>query len=199
MLIDHDIPFCSNYSAIIFNHRVSGKSRRVSEMQYAKIYFSKSFDNNFQIFHNHSWFRSIIVVISVFVQYSLESNLIPARTMIAEKLFCFSLETGAFVVAGVQLFFSSISLIVGSISLHYKDDLIDAILRRNAARSDDERSPEFLQSQRNLTSFCELVCLSFCKQYLSINSCSYWIGFRHYRCLCCRQYCLWLVHGLWNH
>ncbi|KAL5288414.1 hypothetical protein ACFFRR_008946 [Megaselia abdita] len=47
--------------------------------------------------------------------------------MKSEKLFCLSLETGALVVSGIQLFFCSFSLIIGSISLSHKDDLINAI------------------------------------------------------------------------
>lgn len=72
--------------------------------------------------------------------------------MKSEKLFCLSLETGALVVSGIQLFFCSISLIITSISLHYKDDLIDAILAK--ANSTGEIDAD---EQRNLVALCELV------------------------------------------
>lgn len=48
--------------------------------------------------------------------------------MKSEKLCCLSLETGAIVIAGIQMFFCTISLIIGSISMSHKEDLVDNII-----------------------------------------------------------------------
>lgn len=44
------------------------------------------------------------------------------------KLCCLSLETGALVVAGVQMFFCTVSLIIGAISMNHEDYLVDNLM-----------------------------------------------------------------------
>ncbi|KAL5288413.1 hypothetical protein ACFFRR_008945 [Megaselia abdita] len=59
--------------------------------------------------------------------------------MKSERLFCLSLETGAIVVAVIEMFFSSMSLISGVTGLQKKDYVVSAILNSTNNHSDKSR------------------------------------------------------------
>ncbi|KAL5278724.1 hypothetical protein ACFFRR_003380 [Megaselia abdita] len=74
--------------------------------------------------------------------------------MKSERLFCLSLETGAIVVAVIEMFFSSMSLISGVTGLQKKDYVVSAILNSTNNHSDKSRESfahcEFLENKKYL-------------------------------------------------
>ncbi|KAL5288410.1 hypothetical protein ACFFRR_008944 [Megaselia abdita] len=48
-----------------------------------------------------------------------------------KKVCCLSLETGAIVVAGIQMFLCAISLVIGSIAMDHKEGLVDNVMNSN--------------------------------------------------------------------
>lgn len=81
--------------------------------------------------------------------------------MKTEKLFCISLETGAFVIAGVSMFFQTISLITTSIAFSYKEEIIEAIV--NSSTNASEISTTDL---RSILTLCEFIFSDKCQEII---------------------------------